>query len=171
MSFGAGSRDSGSPLYSSHLSYNPPTRYRAFAELLEHGTGSTLILPTHKPAMATPTPAPPGLAELDALRVLGLNPANALQHPGFYYYMAAQATERRRAQFLAMLSSMEASGTNFPGFANEKKVDHFGVVIEVRHCWPVCYGTKSGVDPSYTRKHTNFSKSTRRCPTAMARGD
>jgi trafficking protein particle complex subunit 11 len=79
------------------------------------------------------SPAPSGLAERDALRVLGLNPANALQHPGFYYYMAAQATERRRAQFLAILSSVDVSGTNFPGFANEKKVDHFGVAVEVRY--------------------------------------
>jgi trafficking protein particle complex subunit 11 len=82
--------------------------------------------------MASP-PAPSGSAERDALRVLGLNPANALQHPGFYYYMAAQATERRRAQFLAILSSVDVSGTIFPGFANEKKVDHLGVVVEVRY--------------------------------------
>lgn len=66
------------------------------------------------------------------MRVLGLNPANALQHPGFYYYMAARATERRRTQFFAVLSSVEASGTNLPGFANERKVDHFGVAVEVR---------------------------------------
>lgn len=66
------------------------------------------------------------------MRVLGLNPANALQHPGFYYYAAAQATERRRAQFLAMLHTAESNGINFPGFANEKKVDHFGIAVEVR---------------------------------------
>ncbi|KAI0002431.1 Gryzun, putative trafficking through golgi-domain-containing protein [Russula compacta] len=106
-------------------------QYRAFAELLEHGTGSTLILPIHEPALPAPALAPSGLAELDALRILGLNPANALQHPGFYYYVAAQATERRRAQFLAMLQTTETSGTNHPGFANERKVDHFGIVVEL----------------------------------------
>ena len=87
--------------------------------------------------MAAPAPAS-GLAELDALRVLGLNPANALQHPGFYYYMAAQATERRHARFLAMLESLEVNGANIPGFANEKKVDHFGIVLEVRYPMYVC---------------------------------
>jgi hypothetical protein len=114
----------------SHLLFLTATRYRAFAELLEHGTGSALILPIHKPALPAPAAAPVGVTELDALRALGLNPANALQHPGFYYYMAAQATERRRANFLAML---EATGeTTFPGFVNERKVDHLGIVVEVR---------------------------------------
>ena len=114
----------------SHLLLLTATRYRAFAELLEHGTGSTLILPIHQPALPASAAAPVGLTELDALRVLGLNPANALQHPGFYYYMAAQATERRRAQFLSMLES--TGETTFPGFVNERKVDHFGIVVEVR---------------------------------------
>jgi len=121
----------------SHLLFLTATRYRAFAELLEHGTGSALILPSHKPASAA---APVGVTELDALRALGLNPANALQHPGFYYYMAAQATERRRAHFLAML---EATGeTTFPGFVNERKVDHLGIVVEVRSLGRVWHSTE-----------------------------
>jgi len=118
----------------SHLPLLMITRYRAFAELLEHGTGSTLILPIHKPASPAPAPAPApvGLSEQDALRLLGLNPANALQHPGFYYYLAAQATERRREKFLAMLETIGAGETVSPGFANERKVDHFGIIVEVR---------------------------------------
>ncbi|KAI9441462.1 Foie gras liver health family 1-domain-containing protein [Lactarius indigo] len=106
-------------------------QHRAFAELIEQGTKSTLILPTHQPVVAIPGPASSALAELDALRVLGFNPANALQHPGFYYYMAAQATERRHAQFLAIVESLEGSSANIPGFANEKRVDHFGIVLEL----------------------------------------
>ncbi|KAH9072843.1 Gryzun, putative trafficking through golgi-domain-containing protein [Lactarius deliciosus] len=106
-------------------------QHRAFAELIEQGTKSTLILPTHQPAVAVPGPASSALAELDALRVLGFNPANALQHPGFYYYMAAQATERRHAQFLAIVESLEGNSANIPGFANEKRVDHFGIVLEL----------------------------------------
>ena len=111
------------------------TRYSAFAELLKHGTGLTLTLPIHTPTLPTPAAAPVGLTELDALRALSLNPANALQHPGFYYYMAAQATERRRAQFLAIVES--SGDTTFPGFVNERKVDHFGIVVEVRNLGPV----------------------------------
>jgi len=83
--------------------------------------------------VGVPGPALSGLAELDALRVLGLNPANALQHPGFYYYMAAQATERRHTRFLAVLESLEVNSTSIPGFVNEKRVDHFGIVLEVRY--------------------------------------
>lgn len=88
--------------------------------------------------MAAPVPASSGLAELDALRVLGLNPANALQHPGFYYYMAAQATERRHARFLVLLENLEPNSANIPGFANEKRVDHFGIVLEVRYLEYIC---------------------------------
>ena len=154
----------------SHILLLTVTRYRAFAELLEHGTGLTLTLPIHKPALLTPAAAPVGPTEVDALRALGLNPANALQHPGFYYYMAAQATERRRAQFLAMLES--AGETTFPGFVNESKVDHFGIVVEVRSLGPVLWhGTEYRVERSFTPKRTSYSRSTRHCPTDMAMDD
>ena len=39
--------------------------------------------------------------ELDAVRMMGMNPSHALQHPGHYYYMAARCTEARRERFLA----------------------------------------------------------------------
>ncbi len=90
------------------------------------------------------------------MRVLGINPNQALQHPGFYYYMAARCTERRRERFLAALESevspnwsrstwecrstvfhAQGEGTqgNSPGFANEKKVDHLTIALEVKsHC-------------------------------------
>ncbi|KAI0261262.1 Gryzun, putative trafficking through golgi-domain-containing protein [Gloeopeniophorella convolvens] len=106
-------------------------QHRVFGELLEQGTGSTLVLPDHTPSVAAPTQVPSGLPELDALRVLGLNPANALQHPGFYYYMAAQATERRRARYLILLENADVERSNPPGFANEKKVDHLGILLEL----------------------------------------
>jgi hypothetical protein len=145
------------------------TRYRMFAELLEHGTGLTLVLPIHTPTLPTPAAAPVGLTELDALRALGLNPANALQHPGFYYYMAAQATERRRAQFLSMVESL--GETTFPGFVDGRKVDHFGIVVEVRNLGPVWHSTEYRVERSCTPKRTSHSRSTRHFPTDMARDD
>lgn len=45
----------------------------------------------------------PGV-EYDAMRSLGLNPSHALQHPGFYYYVAARCTEMRRSRFMAALN-------------------------------------------------------------------
>ncbi|KAI0669719.1 Gryzun, putative trafficking through golgi-domain-containing protein [Trametes maxima] len=113
-------------------------QHRVFAELLEQGTRSNLKIPSPYP---TPTPSAAMLAAqsleasqmgLEAMRVLGLNPNQALQHPGFYYYMAARCTERRRERFISMLDS-EGDGqqSNSPGFVNEKKVDHLAIVLEL----------------------------------------
>ncbi|KAI0753080.1 Foie gras liver health family 1-domain-containing protein [Daedaleopsis nitida] len=110
-------------------------QHRVFAELLEQGTRSTLKVPS-----SYPTPAPSaalmavqaleaGQMGLDAMRVLGLNPNQALQHPGFYYYMAARCTERRRDRYLAAES--DSHQTSSPGFVNENKVDHLTIVLEL----------------------------------------
>ncbi|KAI0034857.1 Gryzun, putative trafficking through golgi-domain-containing protein, partial [Vararia minispora EC-137] len=103
-------------------------QHRVFAELLEQGIRSTLILPTHLP---TTGPSQTQAALLDEMRVLGLNPANALQHPGFFYYLAAGSTERRRRCFLAVDAAGPSAAKNSPGYANEKKVDHFAIVLEL----------------------------------------
>ncbi|THH33085.1 hypothetical protein EUX98_g1139 [Antrodiella citrinella] len=100
-------------------------QHRVFAELLEQGTRSTLKIPKHAPVpppsaakLAAQAAAPQrGPLEADAVRSLGLNPTHALQHPGFYYYMAAQCTTNH--------SSLS------PGFANEKKVDHLAIALEL----------------------------------------
>ncbi|KAG2016097.1 glutathione transferase omega-1 [Coprinopsis cinerea AmutBmut pab1-1] len=113
-------------------------QYRILAELIDQGTRSGLLIPVHKP-VAPPNPATAatraamGVAELDALRSLGINPSHALQHSGYYYYMAAKATDMRRERFLA---AVEAENNNqpitiSPGFANEKKVDHLSLVLEL----------------------------------------
>ena len=47
---------------------------------------------------------------LEAMRVLSLNPNQALQHPGFYYYMAAWCTEQRRERFLSALEGDGGGG-------------------------------------------------------------
>ncbi|OBZ70000.1 Trafficking protein particle complex subunit 11 [Grifola frondosa] len=112
-------------------------QHRVFAELLEQGTRSTLKIPTQH---ATPSPSAATVAvqaaensqmAIDAMRVLGLNPTQALQHPGFYYYMAAHCTEMRRERFLSALES-ESTQHSSPGFMNEKKVDHLTIILEVR---------------------------------------
>jgi trafficking protein particle complex subunit 11 len=93
-------------------------RYRVLAELLEQGTRSTLAIPTHAPipaatalghkstaSLASLPPSARSVLEPDALRALGINPSVALQHPGFYYYMAARCTEKRRSRYLAALDT------------------------------------------------------------------
>ncbi|KZT72294.1 hypothetical protein DAEQUDRAFT_722961 [Daedalea quercina L-15889] len=120
-------------------------QHRAFAELLEHGTRSTLKIPTHfsttPPSHAAAAAAVQaleggqrGALELEAMRALGLNPNQALQHPGFYYYMSARCTERRRERFLSVARA-EAEGESStpppPGFNNEQKVDHLALILEL----------------------------------------
>ena len=72
------------------------------AELLEHGMRSTLLLPIHRPSLMDAPITMPS-QQGDALTSLGINPAHALQHPAFYYYMSARYTEKRREMFMAAL--------------------------------------------------------------------
>ncbi|EIM80572.1 uncharacterized protein STEHIDRAFT_67962 [Stereum hirsutum FP-91666 SS1] len=114
-------------------------QHRVFAELLEQGTRSTLIIPSHLPlttasSSASSLAAASSALEVDAMRVLGLNPSHALQHPGFSYYMAARATEKRRERLMAMIETVitsEQNLNNSPGFANERKVDHLTIILEL----------------------------------------
>lgn len=48
---------------------------------------------------------PRSVVEIESLRSLGINPSHALQHAGFYYYMAARCTEKRRERFLVLTES------------------------------------------------------------------
>ncbi|KAG6920032.1 hypothetical protein DXG01_010100 [Tephrocybe rancida] len=101
-------------------------QHRVLAELLEQGTRSTLTIPVHRPVTSANTNlaaslhngsarAPPGMLETETIRSLGINPSHALQHSGFYYFMAAKCTETRRERFLAALE-IEVSPTPTEGF-------------------------------------------------------
>ncbi|KDQ50908.1 hypothetical protein JAAARDRAFT_41691 [Jaapia argillacea MUCL 33604] len=126
-------------------------QHRILAELLEAGTRSstpsTLKLPSHTPLVPPPIPTsapskgvlPPSTVakglELESLRSLGLglNPSQALMHPGFYYYMAARCTEKRRERFLGVeeIEVTRPGYANSPGYLNEKKVDHLAIILEL----------------------------------------
>ncbi|KAF5386217.1 hypothetical protein D9615_002311 [Tricholomella constricta] len=122
-------------------------QHRILAELLEQGTRSTLMLPVHKPVSAVSNASlsasqnhnsgsrglAAGTLEVDSMRSLGINPSHALQHPGFYYYMAAKCTEMRRERFLTALEleNTQKSVMASPGFMNEKKVDHLTIILEL----------------------------------------
>ena len=102
------------------------SRHRVLAELLEQGTRSTLEIPVHIPAPSNSNfsqsqqnlRAASGV-EYDTLRSLGINPSHALQHPGFYYYMAARCTEIRRSRFLAAVES-EVNLDSSPLFGDDQ---------------------------------------------------
>uniref|UniRef100_A0A8H7Y8D4 Trafficking protein particle complex subunit 11 domain-containing protein n=1 Tax=Psilocybe cubensis TaxID=181762 RepID=A0A8H7Y8D4_PSICU len=113
-------------------------QHRVLAELLEQGTRSNLVLPVHKPVPASAaasqqTTRPSHNVEYDAVRSLGINPSHALQHPGFYYYVAARCTEMRRERFMA-IADAELSQKPIalsPGYSNEKKVEHLAIINEL----------------------------------------
>ncbi|KAJ6593407.1 Gryzun, putative trafficking through golgi-domain-containing protein [Mycena capillaripes] len=116
-------------------------QHRILAELLEHGTQSKLVIPDHRPvnpalaaSQRTSVPVPNSALEVEAMRTMGINPSHALQHPGYYYYMAAKCTEARRERFLAAAeaeASQKSPGNPSPGFINEKKVDHLIIILEL----------------------------------------
>ncbi|KAF7321602.1 hypothetical protein MKEN_00681300 [Mycena kentingensis (nom. inval.)] len=108
-------------------------QHRVLAELLEHGTQSKLVIPTHRPSttQSQKSAAPPMTAlEAEAMRTMGINPSHALQHPGYYYYMAAKCTEARRMRFLEVAENEVAQGQT-AGYTNEKKVDHLTLILEL----------------------------------------
>jgi hypothetical protein len=83
-------------------------QHRVFAELLEQGTKSgVLVIPDHTPQRAKASG--PGVTAGDndnaMVSSLGLNPSHALQHPGFYYFMAARCSEFRRERFLLSIKA------------------------------------------------------------------
>lgn len=113
-------------------------QHRILAELLDQGVRSALVLPVHTPALTSQnlhalnqSTRLPG--ELDFARSAGINPSQALQHPGFYYYMAARCTEMRRERFQSAIEAELSSqpATLSPGFANEKKVEHLAIILEL----------------------------------------
>ncbi|KAF8146870.1 Gryzun, putative trafficking through golgi-domain-containing protein [Mycena galopus ATCC 62051] len=117
-------------------------QHRILAELLEHGTQSKLVIPDHRPVnpalvaatMRSSVTVPSSALEIEAMRTMGINPSHALQHPGYYYYMAAKCTEARRERFLAAAEAEEnqsSPGNPSPGFMNEKKVEHLVIILEL----------------------------------------
>lgn len=127
-----------------------------------------------------------------------LKPDNVLQHPGYYYYMAAKCTQQRLDRFHAVLEqevsdyaplqyssrSMEhlldsqekqpGTMSKSPGFSNEKKVEHYVIIIEVGtiHCLDVLEKIVLNSDrscASFTRRRTSCSSAIGRGPLKAAK--
>lgn len=77
--------------------------------------------------------------EYFATPVSSMNPLQILQQPAYYYYAAADCTIQRKERFdeaVALEEDAKESQAGghiamAPGFANEKKVDHHELAIEV----------------------------------------
>ena len=116
-------------------------QYRIFAELLEMAQSDNLRIPYPSPPTLPTAPqvgVTPSL-EFFATPVSSGNPLQVLQQPAYYYYAAADCTLQRKVRFDEALAveedakESEAGGhiSMAPGFANEKKVDHSELAIEV----------------------------------------
>ncbi|KAG9008676.1 hypothetical protein FRB90_008778 [Tulasnella sp. 427] len=114
-------------------------QYRILAELLELAirAGYKLPIPTTPPPL--PGTRATGISsaapnQQNDPKNLGTNPAHVLQHPGYFYYLAATCTQQRYERFLAAVQQEErqpGSLSQSPGFVNEKKVEHHAVIIEL----------------------------------------
>ncbi|KAF8331398.1 Gryzun, putative trafficking through golgi-domain-containing protein [Cantharellus anzutake] len=118
-------------------------QYRAFAELLDQASRSGLQ-PTSNSASKFPGAVPqhlstPSVSTVDpSPAFFGLNPLNALQHTGYFYYAAAACTRRRLERFTAInnqdvhiYNTRCQSPTYSPALVNERKVDHLGTLTEL----------------------------------------
>ena len=121
---------------------------------LEISIPAQSVLPSPDLAASPTISSDPPLSEKPAV-----NPLHVLQPPAFYFYTAASCSIQRRARFLeaqavevsrpskqsemradqraqedALTSEAGAASgyvSTAPGYANEKKVDHVGLIVEV----------------------------------------
>jgi hypothetical protein len=110
-----------------------------FAELLELSLAAGLRLQTPLPAYlpTNPTMASPDGAQIAESVLVSTNaPGTVLQHPGYYYYAAADCSVRRKSRFDKISGHPDhvdriPKNQAAPGLANEQKIDHMAIILEV----------------------------------------
>jgi len=113
-----------------------------FAELLELSLAAGLRLEATLPAYlpTSPTMASPEGAQIaDSVLVSTHAPSTVLQHPGYYYYAAADCSVQRKKRFDNILGRMTdpdptsrtAKTQAAPGLVTEQKIDHTAIILEV----------------------------------------
>ncbi|CAG8514102.1 18433_t:CDS:10 [Dentiscutata erythropus] len=112
-------------------------QYRVFGDILEIATRSGFIIPDPTTVFHTTSSADYrfGSTSNSPMAGSGVNPTMVLQHPGFYYHLAAQCNSVRRKKFLAVEKIVQASGDalKFPTsvLEAERSVDHSTLTIEL----------------------------------------
>lgn len=113
-------------------------RYRIFADIIDAAiqAGYKVPLPTAYLTSsvggsgATPSSPILGNTGTGITNTSGCNPGAILQHPGFYYHLAAMCCAERRRRFLEMERADAVADTN-PALQSEKQVDHSSLTIEL----------------------------------------
>ncbi|KAJ9121480.1 hypothetical protein QFC22_002096 [Naganishia vaughanmartiniae] len=108
-------------------------RYRLFAELLEivvaHGLAIHAPLPVYA---APPVSMSGGTKSTEEVLVSAVKPLLVLQNPGYYYYTAGNCAVQRKIMFeKAVEGEVSTTSVSSTAMANEKKVDHTGIIIEL----------------------------------------
>ncbi|KAG0750066.1 hypothetical protein G6F16_001788 [Rhizopus arrhizus] len=105
-------------------------QYRLFADMIDAAVqaGYKIPLPTEY-LIDTNTPGSPLFGNTVISSSTGCNPGAILQHPGFYYHLAAMCCAERRRRFLEHEHSFEKQEDN--ALLLEKLVDHSSLTIEL----------------------------------------
>ncbi|CAI2164898.1 20189_t:CDS:10 [Funneliformis geosporum] len=110
-------------------------QYRIFGDVLEIATRSGFIIPD--PATISHNTVSSDFRfsiSHNPNTGSGINPTMVLQHPGFYYHMAAQYNSLRRKNFLELEMFMKKEGHELPPpniLEAERNVDHSTTTIEL----------------------------------------
>lgn len=113
-------------------------RYRIFADIIDAAiqAGYKVPVPTAYLNGGNRNPGSPllGNASGGITSSSGCNPGAILQHPGFYYHLAAMCCAERRRRYLELEKSESVNASN-PEMSNllasEKLVDHSSLTIEL----------------------------------------
>ncbi|KAI8146339.1 Gryzun, putative trafficking through golgi-domain-containing protein [Fennellomyces sp. T-0311] len=111
-------------------------QYRIFGDLIDLAVQHGFKIPIPTAYMSTsgsPNQSHPLMTGNAPNSIIGCNPAAILQHPGFYYHLAAMCCAERRRRFLeADSNTQEPPATAWEVLlANERQVDHSGLTIEL----------------------------------------
>ena len=117
-------------------------QYRIFGDIIDAATqhGIKIPVPTsYMTATEPPNQSHPLMGGSGGPNpVVGCNPGAILQHPGFYYHLAAMCCAERRRRFLeADNAAAQTDSTEEPTtvwetlLANERQIDHSALTIEL----------------------------------------
>ncbi|CAO3664089.1 unnamed protein product [Rhizopus microsporus] len=109
-------------------------QYRMFADLIDAAVqaGYKIPLPTEYLLSSNGNaPGSPLFSNTTISSTTGCNPGSVLQHPGFYYHLAAMCCAERRRRFLELERAAGGNAEKDNSLLAEKLVDHSSLTIEL----------------------------------------
>ncbi|KAI9311302.1 Gryzun, putative trafficking through golgi-domain-containing protein [Dichotomocladium elegans] len=109
-------------------------QYRVFADIVDNAAQHGFKIPTPTSYLNSPAGVPGNPLMPTPTSLGGCNPGTILQHPGFYYHLAAMCSAERRRRFLAVEKTEDAKDTSTAWgalLAAERQVDHSNLTIDL----------------------------------------